>query len=173
MEITIIKKNQLNVVTLPKTIQGSSWLTDYENGKKINLINIEAVDDKWQMNSNENVFVIDGNDVMVPSVVLKEYSFYLLNDVIRKQKYYVYCAPVYENNYMELAFSDKQTIKVGKDSKCDISYQLNGISNNAFSIVKKENGFYMISYDIKHRDNKCNRVFDLNMQNLTNKNRKQ
>ena len=143
MEITIIKKNQLNVVTLPKTIQGSSWLTDYENGKKINLINIEAVDDKWQMNSNENVFVIDGNDVMVPSVVLKEYSFYLLNDVIRKQKYYVYCAPVYENNYMELAFSDKQTIKVGKDSKCDISYQLNGISNNAFSIVKKENGFYI------------------------------
>ena len=38
MQITIIKKNDLSVFVLPPKINGNFWLTDYENGKKINYM---------------------------------------------------------------------------------------------------------------------------------------
>ena len=41
MKVTVIKKSRLNVFELPPNIEGNYWITDFENGRKINLINIE------------------------------------------------------------------------------------------------------------------------------------
>ena len=55
MEITIIKKNQLTVFNLPKNVIGSFWINSFDNGKKRNILNVEAVDGSWQLISNENI----------------------------------------------------------------------------------------------------------------------
>ena len=143
MEIVIIKKNHLISYDLPREVQGSYWISTFENGKKINLLNIEAVDGEWQVISNDSVFVVDQQNLMIPNVLLRYYSFYPIKDVARGETYYLYSSPVYESNNMELAFSDRNVLTVGSNNKCDISYKMPGISDELFSVVKSTNGFYL------------------------------
>ena len=75
MQITIIKKNKLSVLSLPETVSGNYWITDYENGKKINLLNVEAKDGKWHLVSNHDAFITDKDGIMVPYAELKDYTF--------------------------------------------------------------------------------------------------
>lgn len=147
MQITIIKKNKLNVFILPKHVSGNFWITDYENGRKINLVNIEATDTGWQLISNQNAFVVDNKDIFVPSVMLKDYSFYLLKNNYKNEKYYFYCSPVYESNYMELGIKSDSSIKVGSHKGNDICYTLSGVPEKSFQIEKKENSFLLTITD--------------------------
>lgn len=125
---------------MPEQISGNYWITDYENGKKINLINIEATENGWNLISNHDAFVVDNNDIMIPYTILKEYSFYLLKNNYRNEKYYLYCSPVYDTSYKELGINSK--ITVGKE-QCDICYKLGGIPKKAFSIEKRDNYYYI------------------------------
>ena len=160
MEITIIKKNQLTVFNLPKNVVGSFWINSFDNGKKRNILNVEADNGAWQLISNENIYLVDDKDVMIPSVTLKDYSFYLIKDVVRNEKYYLYTSPVYENENVEIAFSEKDQILVGSGDRCDISYSMSGIPSEALAIIRNENGFYL---QLKSKDLACylnkNRVF--------------
>lgn len=147
MQVTVIKKNDLNIFTLPKKINGNFWITDYENGKKINLVNIEATENGWQLISNQNAFVLDKQDVMIPYVILKDYSFYLLKNVYKNEKYYIYCSPVYEQNFMELGIDINKKVSFGSASNNDICYALSGVPNNSFTIEKKESDFLLTILD--------------------------
>ena len=73
-------------------LSGNFWITDYENGKKINLINIETTENGWQLISNQYAFVVDQQNLLVPYVLLHDYSFYLLNNNYKNEKYYIYCS---------------------------------------------------------------------------------
>lgn len=147
MQITVIKKNELNVFPLPNHNMGSEyfWITDYENGKLLNLINLQLINNEWVLISNQNAYILDAQKVMVPQVVVKEYSFYLIKNVIKNENYYLYVAPIYEHNFMEHSIGVGQTIKVGSSSKNDICYSLAGIPSEAFRIERKEDGFFVTS----------------------------
>ena len=151
MQLTIIKKNELNVFTLPKntTGEGFFWITDYENGKKINLISVEYENGAWNLISNQNAFVLDNQNVMVPQVILKEYSFYLLKNVYKNENYYLYVSPVYEKNFMEYGLSIGSIVKVGSGKSNDISYSLAGVPDKSFEIERNEEGFYLHIKDSK------------------------
>jgi len=149
MQITVIKKNKLNIFTLPKSVNGNSWITDYENGRRINLVNIEATENGWQLVSNQNAYVIDKNEVMVPFVLLKDYSFYLLKNHYKNETYYIYCSPVYEKNYMELAFSKDKAIQIGSNKSMDICFSLAGVPEKSFQLEKRENSFLLTLLDNK------------------------
>lgn len=149
MQITIIKKNKLNVFTLPKKISGNFWITDYENGRKINLINIEATDNGWQLISNQNAFIVDNTDIMVPYVLLKDYSFYLLKNNYKNEKYYIYCSPVYEQNFLEMGIKSDTLIKVGSSKGNDICYKLQGVPGSSFTLQKNNNFFVLQVVDSK------------------------
>ncbi len=146
MQVTVIRKNELNIFTLPKEINGNFWITDYENGRKINLVNIEATKEGWQLISNQDAFVVDAKNIMVPYVILQDYSFYLLNNNYKNEKYYIYCSPVYDTTYKELGISTKP-ILVGSTNDADISYGLNGVPKKSFSIQKVNQGFSLSIMD--------------------------
>ncbi len=141
MQLTIIKKNQLSLFTLPEDIMGSYWITDFENGRKINLINIEATEIGWNIISNNDAFIVDNKDIMVPSAILKDYNFYLLKNNYKNEKYYLYCSPVYDKTYKELGIAT--SISVGSDKSNEICYRLGGIPKKAYKIEKKDKWFYM------------------------------
>lgn len=145
MQLTIIKRNRLSVFVLPEKISGSHWITDFENGKKINLINVEATENGWNLVSNHDAFVVDNNDIMVPYTLLKENNFYLLKNNYKNEKYYLYCSPVYDKTYKELGVSGR--LVVGSDKSCDICYKLAGVPKKAFAIEKKERYFYLAVLD--------------------------
>ncbi|MCI8575159.1 MAG: type VII secretion protein EssC [Bacilli bacterium] len=146
MQVTVIRKNELNIFTLPKEINGNFWITDYENGRKINLVNIEATKEGWQLVSNQSAYVVDQKNIMVPYVILRDYSFYLLNNNYKNEKYYIYCSPVYDATYKEFGIGTKP-ITVGSGSDNEISYGLNGVPKKSFSFQKVNQGFVLSIMD--------------------------
>ena len=149
MQLTIIKKNKLMNVTLPEKVEGNHWITDFENGRQINLINIESVNGEWQIISNQDAFIVDDKDVMIPHPILKDYGFYILKNNYRNEKYYLYCSPNEDKTFKELGISGENVkVKVGSDKSCDISYQLNTIPKIAF-IIEKQGNFYYINIQDK------------------------
>lgn len=147
MQITIIKKNKLSLFTLPEKPNGSHWLTDFENGRKINLINIEAQDQGWKLISNHDAFILDQNNIMVPNVTLKNYNFYLLKNNYRNEQYYLYCAPTYDKSYKELGIQPGTIIHVGNGKNNDINYPINGVAPVAYEISKQEKYYYLTIKD--------------------------
>lgn len=144
MQITIIKNNKLTIFNLPEKINGSHWITDFENGRKINLINIEATEKGWKIISNHDAFIIDNNEIMIPFIILEEYNFYSLKNNYKNEKYYLYCSPVYDKSYKELGINTGSKITVGNDESNQINYTLPGISKQAFTIEKREK-YYTLS----------------------------
>ena len=145
MQITLIKQNQLNEFILPNKIAGTHWITDYENGKEINLINIEATTKGWKIISNNEAYLVGNQDVMIPSAILKEYSFFLIKNNYKNEKYYLYCSPVYDKTYKEISIKDKISVGSGKEN--NISYQLKGIPVKSFEIIKVDKYYYLSIVD--------------------------
>ena len=59
MRVSLIKSEIVKDLILPKEITGSFWLTDFdENGNEKKILNIEATQDGWVANSNNDVFCI-------------------------------------------------------------------------------------------------------------------
>ncbi len=145
MQLTIIRKNKLNIFTLPNEVSGNYWITDFENGRKINLLNIEATKEGWNLVSNSDAYVVDSKGMMVPYVLLKEYNFYLLKNNYKDEMCYIYCSPVYDNTYKELPIESK--VLVGSDESCNICYKLVGMPQRAFTIEKKDKYFYLDIFD--------------------------
>ncbi len=143
MQITVIKKNKLSIFMLPERIQGSHWITDFENGRKINLISIEGTKNGWQIVSNQDAFIMDNNELLVPYTILKEYSFYILKNNYKNEKYYLYCSPVYDKTYKELGMETGTKLIVGSGKNCDISYNLGGVPEKAFRLEKQEQYFIL------------------------------
>ncbi len=144
MQLTVIKKNRLNIFTLPDIVSGNHWITDFENGRKINLLNIEEENGLYKLISNDDAYVVDNNGNMIPYIFLKEYSFYLINNNYRNEKNYLYCSPSKDESYKEFGIkADGNAIKVGFSDECDISYKLSGIPEEAFTIGKESSGYYV------------------------------
>ena len=141
MLITILKKNKLNTFTLPENVNGTYWISDFENGKKINLLNVEAKNGQWELISNQDVYIVDDKGVMIPSVILTDYSFKIINNNYSHEKYYLYTSPVYDKTYKELALPKENILTVGSDKNCNICYTLNGVAPKAFTIIRDESNF--------------------------------
>ena len=149
MQITVIKKNRLNTFDLPKKIEGNYWITDFENGRKINLINIEAIDNKWHVISNPDAFIVNKNNQIIPNVSLEEYNFYLLNNNRKKEQYYIYVSPANDKTYKEYIINENFAIKVGSGDDCQISCKMPGIPENSFVIKKQNNHYYLTVLDAR------------------------
>lgn len=143
MQLTLIKKNKLSVFILPEKVSGSYWITDFENGKKLNLLSVEEYEGKWRLVSNQDAFVVDSNNVMVPYSDVSNYNFKLIQNNYKNEKYYLYASPVYDTTYKELGIKSDQEVKVGSSSDADVVFTLNGFSENAFTIKKKDKYFYL------------------------------
>ena len=143
MQLTVIKKSKLNIFILPEEVNGSYWITDFENGKKINLINVEANNGVWQITSNHDAFIVDNQDVMVPYARLQNYAFYLLKNNYKNEKYYIFASPVYDETFKEFGIESGKVVKVGSAGNCDVCYGLSGIPDEAFTVEKVDRNYIL------------------------------
>ena len=144
MQITIIKKNKLNTINLPEAVVGTHWITDYDNGKKVNLLSVEAENEKWKLISNDDTCVIDNKNIMIPYVELKENSLYLIRNNTKGENYYLYCSEIYDKTFKEFGINENNRISVGFKNNNSICYKLNGIPDKAFNI-EKDNECYVLN----------------------------
>ena len=86
MLVTIIGKNSMNRLVLPKNIIGNYWLGDKKNDR---IVNIESINGKWQITSTNEYKIIEliknSDDKFVitkkviDKVILKNYIFFFKN----------------------------------------------------------------------------------------------
>ena len=161
MLLTLIGKESINKLILPREIIGNYWLCD-KNGEN-KLINVQNVNNSWQIQStykykiinNKNIIIHDnkigiyenGKEVL-ESVELKEYSFYYIKFENNKNIYVLYCSPVYEDDFVHLHIKSMSSISIGKDQKSNhITYD-NKLVNKIQARLYFLNGTWWIkNYD--------------------------
>ncbi|MBE6157753.1 MAG: type VII secretion protein EssC [Firmicutes bacterium] len=120
MLIYILHNDKYDTLRLPKVISGNFVLYDYDyNNDRRNLANIYGKDNKWFLNTNENINVLQGKN-QLQEIELK-YGFYTLS-VANKEIILLYVAPGYDATYEAKSVYDNTSLIIGSDSKCDLTY---------------------------------------------------
>ena len=99
MRVLLIKKDKIRSMLLPEEVSGNYWVADYGNrGNKVNLMSIRALNGKWNLLGNDEIYCMNGNE-KVPGFVMDYYKFYpiknivnnlLIQELFKYVKYYDY-----------------------------------------------------------------------------------
>ena len=137
MLIYILHSDKYYTFNLPNEVKGSYMLTDKdEEGHIRNLINITEKNNKWYINSNDDV-VINYNGKDVEQVELVNYNFYSLR-VFKKNNVILYIAPGCENNSAIRMVPQNSKFIIGKNSSCDIALLNNVIGEKQVEFEYKD-----------------------------------
>ena len=158
MIVTLIGKNVMYKIKLPKIIMGNYWITN-ENNKR--LVNIEAYEDNWIIKSNKQMKIIytpivQSADIMkdikssnkiIEKTVLKEYSINFISISDLDDIFILYCSPTYEDNFTHLKRRESQDILIGKNNSNQVMYK-NPLVNANHARIFFNNGKLMLeSFD--------------------------
>lgn len=165
MLVTLIGRNTINRIRLPKDKIGNYWLYDKEYNRR--LINIEATDDdNWQIRTsglckiinpknillyNNTMKVVKNFELVLESIYLENYNFYYVTIGNSDEIYILYCSPIYEENYRHLHISNLSTINIGRDQKNEIIYD-----NPLVCDVQAKITFFQGVWSIENFDKKFN-----------------
>ena len=135
----LIGKNRINKIVLPKFAVGNYWITEKE--KK--LVNIEGNGIDWQITSNQHAKIINSESVkyeenrifikninnIIEKITLKEHKAYTFLIGNNDDIYTLYCAPVYENDYIQVEGKKGREVLIGKSEQNQIIYKNEAVSN--------------------------------------------
>ena len=106
MKLILIVNDRLRFFYLPKVVKNNYWITYLDdNGLEQNLINIEAIDGKWQIINNNDTYCVSNNNVS--NVLLREYQVYFLKTYFQQDYLILFCLPDLE---MQIGTYDISTI---------------------------------------------------------------
>ena len=142
MLVSLIKKDRIYSVTLPLAITGSYWVSDLDkHGNERKLLGIEEKDGKWVLRSNQENKIIE-EDRVLDEVVLSDYTFHYVQ-IEKEEIALLYCAPVYDPNFVQLVVRPGAQILIGKNPMCKIIYNLPTVSDQHARIFYN-NGIWQI-----------------------------
>ncbi len=158
MIVTMIGKNSLNKLVLPHKPMGNYWLYDKTTEDERKLVNIEAIDGKWQLVSNSHSVIINqknieicGNKIKILNreknisrMILKEYGFYWIKVKEEDLPYLLYYAPIYEPHYLHLRMKKEFEILIGRDKKKNHILINNALLSPIHAKLYRQNGKWMV-----------------------------
>ena len=139
MEVSIMKKDNIQKFDLPKKVKGVYWINDNDD-RKSTLINLEGIDNKWILKSNSEMTVIYGNKEY-SSIVLVEYEFYYLKIKGEKEYTILYCSPSNDKSFNKFIFNQECELLIGNDVSNAINYMKPLVSKNQAKLFYKS-GFW-------------------------------
>lgn len=164
MRITLIGKNTLYELSLPKTVEGNYWLTDQKGINEKKLINVEGREGKWKLVPNDKTNIIDFNFIETDdknheirvyqnnqqrkAIVLEHYKMYGVSFKDSKELFILCCLPTYEKNFIQLNIKKREPFYIGSDSKNQISYKNHIVSKVHAKIYLYGNNWMIENYDM-------------------------
>lgn len=152
MIVSLIGRDKKYKIELPQEIEGSYWIVNEENGKK--LVNIEGNIKNWQINSNRYVKIINPNSVkmvkgklrvisseysVVSKITLKEHGMYFICFENSDDIYVLYCSPSFEDELLHFEMTGRYSILIGRNDSQDIMYSTPLISESHAQIFVQNN----------------------------------
>ena len=137
MRVILFNENRLQKMNLPKKMEGSFWLTDELNNNS-NIINIESIDNKWVMKSNEDTKIIYCNSY-IDKVELSPNYFYFLE--YNNKKTLLYTEKILDSTIEYYSVAKNSVLTIGKDNTNDIMYENPYITNNYVTLTNMENNW--------------------------------
>lgn len=158
MIISLVGKNEMHKVHLPKNIEGSFWITN-EN-KNYKMINIIEENGDWCIKSDENIKIIDKkylkvttDEIKVDSskkelkkIKLKEYDSYAVYVKEINEIFMLFCIPDYEEKLFQLNVYNNE-ITIGNNKKNDIFYNEPLVADIHARILRSNTGWIIENYD--------------------------
>jgi len=126
MRISLIKDDMIKTLLLPKRPFGNFWITDLDaNGNEFNTVNIEAIDGKWNLISNDEFYCVEGSKRQT-SKQLDKFHFYNVINATNEELMHIYVSDVYNMDTMYYSYAQfiNREFKIGKAENCEIQYQL-------------------------------------------------
>lgn len=154
MIATLIGKNVMYKTTLPEFVRGTYSINN-EIDKK--LINIESVNGKWQIMSNNNFKIIDPKEFNISKndnlskkvIVLEEYSMYYILFNNSKDVWILYCSPTCEN-FIHLDVKSSSEILIGRNKNSNILYDNPLIKDKHMRIFYSNGKLLLENFDVAY-----------------------
>ena len=147
MRVSIIKENNIENFDLPKRVYGNYWIKDLDkNGDSRNLVNIEAINNKWIIKSNFEV-KIKYNGEFVEKSEVNIFSFYELEINGEEKTVLLYSCPVFDLSYNRYQITNTNEINIGKNNTNHIVYSKDIIPNECVKITNNNSIYYLQTYE--------------------------
>ena len=142
MKITLFLGDKIMEFFLPSQISGS-YSFDQESSEEHKLINVEAIDEKWMLQSKEDIQIILNNETPSSTELLPN-MFYTLNR--EGTNYLIYTTSLYEKGIKIYNYDNSINLSIGTTQPNNIIYNIPFVSGT-MAIIKIENNQLTIQLD--------------------------
>lgn len=125
MKLYVCESDKIIEMKLPQQIDGSFLFTYKSSLDKVeNSLSIDSEDGKWKLKSNGNINIMINNE-FVDNIILEEYKFMYLANILENKYVPLYCLPTYDNNSLKYVVNNQ--IRIGKSQDNEIIYNQTNI----------------------------------------------
>ena len=163
MIVSLIGKNIMYNLNLPKQITGNYWITEQKGEKGRKLVNIEGNNNEWQVVNNNYVEVInmkyieaDINNLKITDIgkvkseraaILKENEMYYVYIRNTREVFIMFCSPSYDNTFLRYDIVKNEEICIGRSVKSQILYNNKMVANLHAKIYNVNGRMVLENYD--------------------------
>ena len=165
MIVSLIGKNIIYNLNLPKQITGNYWITEEKEEKGRKLVNIVGNNNEWQVTNSNCVKVINMkyieaniNNLNITSIektkfdertALKENEMYYVYMKNTREIFIMYCSPSYDNTFLRFDIVKNEEICIGRSVKNQILYNNKMVANLHAKIYSLNGRMVIENYDRK------------------------
>jgi len=143
LRVLLIQGNNIQKFVLPEIIDGNYWINYYNTNNKLkDLLNVEAVDGKWKLNTNQDVEIYHNNQI-ITSEFLVDYDYYLLKIHGDSLPMILYIMPTYEQQSFNLKILQDSEFTIGSSENNAIVYK-NGLIADIHAKFSKVDGLFTV-----------------------------
>lgn len=142
MLIYLIQKKEITSLRLPSVVQGNYWLSYKSDfGEDVNLVNIEANENRWIVKSNvDSMLQID--NAYQSSVALEVYNLYQIKT--NNEMMYLFVMPSYDTSFGKYDVINSTEITIGRANNNTIFYNSNLVAD-IHTKISQSNGNWIVS----------------------------
>lgn len=152
MKLLLQEKNKLITYNLPNIIEGSF---NIYNSKKVNIINIEAINGKWNLVSNVETKIIknvdnNNNELLsninqIEKLELNNFESVNILETISNEMYKIFVLPTYDNTFIQYVvdYNEIKTLTFGNDKNQMIVCNIPTFSKKQIEITHENNILYI------------------------------
>lgn len=139
MKLYLLDEDKIIKFKLPQKKEGS-FLFTYKAGNIENNLNVDSEENEWKLKSNGNINIMVNNEI-VDTLILEEYRFMYLANVLQNKYIPLYCMPTYDK--LAKNYFTQEQINIGKNPNCQITYNQNDINTNHAVIQHQNQKWYI------------------------------